>query len=67
MERLKAGQFRAEGIGTIFEVLLSQMEANGGSVISTSLGYNTPGDSVEPGDYVPVITLSLRRADGVGR
>lgn len=52
-----------EGIGRIFEHLLSASEIVGDTaILSCNLDYQKAEDHVEEGDLIPVVSISLRPA-----
>lgn len=44
-----------------FEELEKQMKANGAESMFFQLGYSAPGDSLQIGDLIPTVHLSLQQ------
>lgn len=61
LSRLSAANPRGEALVTIFEHLLGIAGQIGESQAFLTLGYDNREDEVAEGDFVPVITLSLRK------
>lgn len=59
---LKGGKFNAEVVAFVFEQMRNQAEVTGAANASLSLSFTQPGDKVEPGDAIPVITFTLQPA-----
>lgn len=59
---LKGATFNAEVVAFVFEQMRNQAEVAGAGNASLSLSFIQPGDKVEPGDAIPVLTFSLQPA-----
>jgi hypothetical protein len=62
LERLKGATFNSEVVAFLLEQVRGQAEIMGAPTASLSLDYEKPGDKVEPGDVIPVLTFTLRPA-----
>jgi hypothetical protein len=60
LARLRESPMKGEGVGTIFEAMAFGMEQTNTPCSMFTLDFQHPDDAVEPGQLIPVITLSLR-------
>jgi len=62
LQRVRSGQFRADGIAAIFEHMGKMVAELGPTCAEFTIGYQSPDEPVAEGDMVPVIILQLRPA-----
>jgi hypothetical protein len=58
--RLAAAKFNAETTVALLGLLAAQADVLGSTSGVLTLDYHQPGDPIEPGDLIPVLTFSLR-------